>query len=208
MELIAKYFPNISQTQKNQFGQLLDLYTEWNEKINVVSRKDIENLYINHVLHSLSIVKIIQFEPQATILDVGTGGGFPGIPLAIMFPDTHFHLVDSIGKKIKVVNEVAYAIKLKNVLAEQMRVEELDSKYDFVVSRGVTSLKEIIGWNLKNIKKQSLHGMPNGLICLKGGDRLIEEIGEIHLPVKSWLLSDFFVEEFFIEKKVVYVKLV
>ncbi len=208
MELIAKYFPNLSAVQKSQFEQLMDLYSEWNEKINVVSRKDIENLYTNHVLHSLGITKIIQFKPQANILDVGTGGGFPGIPLAILFPETNFHLVDSIGKKIKVVNEVAHEIKLKNVVAEQLRVEELDAKYDFVVSRGVTSLKEIIGWNLKNIKKQSVHEMPNGLICLKGGDRLIEEIGEIHLPVKSWLLSDFFHEEFFLEKKVVYVKLV
>jgi len=208
MELIAKYFPNLSAEQRKQLAQLMDLYSEWNEKINVVSRKDIENLYINHVLHSMGISKIIQFKPQANILDVGTGGGFPGIPLAILFPQTQFHLVDSIGKKIKVVNEVAHGIKLKNVVAEQLRVEELDTKYDFVVSRGVTSLKEIIGWNLKNIKKQSQHEMENGLICLKGGDRLIEEIGEINLPVKSWLLSDFFQEEFFAEKKVVYVKLV
>ncbi len=185
---------------------LMDLYKEWNEKINVVSRKDIENLYTNHVLHSLAIAKIVEFNPEARILDVGTGGGFPGVPLAIMFPETQFHLVDSIGKKIKVVNEVVFALKLKNVVAEQLRVEELDAKYDFVVSRGVTSLKEILKWNQKNIANASMHKMPNGLICLKGGDSLIEEIGEIQQHAKTWLISEFFEEEFFKEKKVVYVK--
>lgn len=206
MELISKYFPNLSEQQKKQFADLFEVYKEWNEKINVVSRKDIDNLYINHVLHSLGIAKVIQFKPDANILDVGTGGGFPGVPLSILFPETHFHLVDSIGKKIHVVQEVISALGIKNAIAEQSRVEELDRKYDFIVSRGVTSLKELLKWNKKSFAKTSLHEMPNGLICLKGGDSLIEEIGEINLHVKTWLLSDFFEEEFFKEKKVVYVK--
>lgn len=206
MDIILKYFPDLTKDQKDKFGALGEVYREWNDKINVISRKDFENLYTNHVLHSLGIVKIIKFNPGANILDVGTGGGFPGIPLSIMFPETNFHLVDSIGKKIRVVNEVIAAIGIKNALAEQMRVEELDRKYDFVVSRGVTSLKELLQWNRKNIAKTSSHEMPNGLVCLKGGDSLIEEITEINLHVKTWLLAEHFQEEFFKEKKVVYVK--
>lgn len=207
MDVVLKYFPSLTAEQQNQFGSLLELYSHWNEKVNVVSRKDIENLYINHVLHSLAIAKVLAFKPYTKILDIGTGGGFPGIPLAIMFPHAHFHLVDSIGKKITVVKEVANALQLKNVLIDQKRVEELNDKYHFLTSRGVTTLKQLLHWNKKNILKESFNDIPNGLLCLKGGDSLIEEIGEIHHHVKTWLISDFFTEEFFVTKKVVYVKI-
>jgi 16S rRNA (guanine527-N7)-methyltransferase len=206
MDIILKYFPNLNSTQIKKFEQLYALYEEWNTKINVVSRKDIENLYINHVLHSLGISKVVEFKEETDILDLGTGGGFPGIPLAILYPGVHFHLVDSIGKKIKVVTEVAKALKLDNVRAEQARVERLNNKYDFVVSRGVTTLKELLLWTKNLYKKQSIHELNNGLICLKGGASLIEEIAEINKSVKTWQLKDFFKEEFFEEKKVVYVK--
>lgn len=203
-KIIAHYFPDLSEQQQQQFGQLYSLYAEWNDKINVISRKDIENLYVNHVLHSLGIAKVISFKEGASVLDVGTGGGFPGIPLAIMFPDVHFHLVDSIGKKITVVKGVADAIGLKNIKAEQVRAEQLKSEYDFVVSRAVTRLKEFYGWVHKRIKKKSQHELKNGILYLKGGD-LGEELAEIKRPYHLYHLSDFFSEEFFLTKKVVYV---
>jgi len=204
---ILTYFPDLSPTQISQFEALGELYKDWNEKINVISRKDIENLYTNHILHSLAIAKVIQFKPNTHILDVGTGGGFPGVPLAILFPEVKFHLVDSIAKKIKVVNEVAASIKLQNIKAEQQRVEDLDEVYDFVVSRGVTSLKELYGWNKKSFSKVSFNSLKNGIIALKGGDSLINEITEMGKNhVKTWLISDYFKEEFFETKKVVYLK--
>jgi len=183
---------------------LYPLYKEWNDKINVISRKDVDNLYVNHVLHSLGIAKIISFKPGASILDVGTGGGFPGIPLAILFPDTQFHLVDSIGKKITVVKNVAEALGLKNVKAEQIRAEQIKSKYDFIVSRAVTRLKEFYGWIHNNVKEKSIHEMDNGILYLKGGD-LEEELAELKRLHQVFDLSQFFKEEFFETKKVVFV---
>ena len=167
-ELIFSYFQELTQTQKDQFARLMPLYREWNEKINVISRKDIENLYLNHVLHSLGIAKLTSFKPGANILDVGTGGGFPGIPLAILFPETRFHLVDSIGKKITVVKNVAEGVGLKNVRAEQIRAEQVKGEYDFVVSRAVTRLKEFYGWIHRKVKKDSRHSLYNGILYLKG----------------------------------------
>jgi 16S rRNA (guanine527-N7)-methyltransferase len=207
VKIILKYFPNLSETQIKQFDALGSIYEEWNDKINVVSRKDIENLYINHILHSLAIAKIVSFSNGSKILDVGTGGGFPGIPLAILFPSVNFHLVDSIAKKIRVVQEVVLATGLKNVVAEQKRVEELSDSYDFVVTRGVTTLKELYKWNRKNISKTSNNSLPNGILALKGGDSLIDEITEMkNNHVKTWLIHDFFKEDFFETKKVVFLK--
>lgn len=185
---------------------LFPLYREWNEKINVVSRKDIENLYVNHVLHSLGIARVISFKKGASVLDVGTGGGFPGIPLAIMFPDTSFHLVDSIGKKITVVNEVARAAGLKNVKGEQIRAEQVKGQYDFIVSRAVTRMKEFYGWINTKVRKQSVHELDNGILYLKGGD-LEEEMAELKRPYQVFELSSFFKEEFFETKKVIHVPL-
>lgn len=205
--IITNYFPALSDTQIKQFASLGELYAEWNEKINVISRKDIENLYINHILHALAISKVQPFKPESHILDVGTGGGFPGIPLAILYPEVRFHLVDSIAKKITVVKEVSAAIGLHNVLAEQERVENLDAKYDFVVTRGVTSLQNLYNWTKNSFKKASVHDLSNGILALKGGDSLIEEITEMNKHhVKTWLISEFFKEEFFETKKVVYLK--
>lgn len=201
---LARYFPNLTANQKKQFDQLYSLYGEWNEKINVISRKDIENLPVNHVLHSLGIAKIVSFKPGATVMDVGTGGGFPGIPLAILFPDAHFHLVDSIGKKITVVKEVARAIDLKNVKAEQLRAEQAPGEYDFIVSRAVTRMKEFYGWVGKKIKSNNLHERKNGILYLKGGD-IEEEMNELGKPYESFNLSAFFQEPFFDTKKVIYV---
>jgi 16S rRNA (guanine527-N7)-methyltransferase len=205
-ELLFRYFPDLTPSQKNQFEKLYDLYKEWNEKINVISRKDIDNLYVNHVLHSLGIARIIALKPGAKILDVGTGGGFPGIPLAIFFPETQFHLVDSIGKKITVVKNVADALGLKNVKAEQIRAEQIKDEYDFIVSRAVTRLKEFYGWVHKKAKKNSVHDLYNGILYLKGGD-LEEELAELKKPYQLFALSDYFKEEFFATKKVVYVPL-
>jgi 16S rRNA (guanine527-N7)-methyltransferase len=185
---------------------LFDLYKEWNEKINVVSRKDIDNLYVNHVLHSLGIAKVMEFKPGSTVLDVGTGGGFPGIPLAILFPETQFHLVDSIGKKITVVNAVAQGLKLRNVKGEQVRAEQIRGEYDFIVSRAVTRLKEFYGWINKKSKKQSVHPLKNGILYLKGGE-LDEELAELKKECTVYNLSDYFTEEFFETKKVVHVPL-
>jgi 16S rRNA (guanine527-N7)-methyltransferase len=205
-ELIFSYFPHLSALQKEQFSRLLPLYQEWNAKINVVSRKDIDNLYLNHVLHSLGIAKFTSFNPGADILDVGTGGGFPGIPLAILFPETRFHMVDSIGKKITVVRNVAEGIGLQNVRAEQIRAEQVKGEYDFIVSRAVTRLKEFYGWIHRKVKKKSTHGLYNGILYLKGGE-LDDELAELKKPHQIFNLSDVFSEEFFQTKKVVYVPL-
>ncbi len=205
-DIVYHYFPDLSPKQKDQFAQLFELYKEWNDKINVVSRKDIENLFINHVLHSLGIAKVMAFKPGASVLDVGTGGGFPGIPLAILFPETNFHLVDSIGKKITVVKGVAEGIGLKNVKAEQIRAEQIKGQYDFIVSRAVTRIKEFYGWIHNKTKKQSVHPLDNGILYLKGGD-LDEELAELKKIHQVYSLSDYFTEEFFETKKVVYVPL-
>jgi 16S rRNA (guanine527-N7)-methyltransferase len=203
-DIIFKYFPHIDDHQRKQFEELRSLYSFWNEKINVISRKDIDNLYINHVLHSLGIAKVIEFRKSTDILDVGTGGGFPGIPLAILFPDTHFHLVDSIGKKITVVKNVAEALQLNNVSAEQVRAEEIKDSYDFIVSRAVTRLKEFYGWIHNKTKKTSSHPLQNGILYLKGGE-LDEELAELRKPYTIFHLKDYFQEDFFETKKVVHV---
>lgn len=206
MEIIEKYFPGLNSQQKLLFAGLYPIYSEWNAKINVISRKDIDSLYERHVLHSLSIAKFIRFSPGTQILDVGTGGGFPGIPLAILFPEVHFHLIDSIGKKIRVVNEVVEVLDLKNVTAEQIRAEQLKSKYDFVVSRAVTSLPEFVPLVRKNISNQHRNAIPNGIIYLKGGN--LE--GELRLFGKSAFVQDlskYFEEEFFRTKKLVHIPL-
>ena len=204
MDIILKYFPDITEEQKKQFAALYDLYTEWNAKINVISRKDIENLYEHHVLHSLGIARVIQFRTGSRIMDLGTGGGFPGIPLAILFPEVHFHLVDSIGKKVRVATEVATAIGLKNVTFRHARAEEEKQTFDFVVSRAVMPLADLIKIIKKNISVKQQNALPNGLICLKGG-----ELEHEAMPFKNKTvmhnLSDEFEEEFFKTKKVVYV---
>lgn len=200
---ISRYFPGLNQGQRQQFASLDAIYKEWNAKINVVSRKDIDNLYVNHVLHSLGIAKVVLFQPGAEILDVGTGGGFPGIPLAILFPHAHFHLVDSIGKKITVVKEVSQALQLTNVTAEKIRAEELTGKYDFIISRAVTHMKEFYGWIHNKIKKESHHPLDNGILYLKGGD-VDEELNQLRKPYSVFDLREYFAEEFFKTKKVVY----
>lgn len=204
--LIKKYFPDLSPKQEEQFARLGTLYEEWNSKINVVSRKDIDQLYIHHVLHSLAIAKVQPFISGAQILDVGTGGGFPGIPLAILFPEASFYLVDSIGKKIGVVKGVAEALGLHNVRAEHIRAEQVKGQFDFVVSRAVTRMKPFIGWVEKKIKPDSKHPLYNGILYLKGGE-LEEEMQETGLNWSSYDLSDFFEEPYFETKKVVYVPL-
>jgi len=204
--IIQHYFPDLSALQEKQFERLGPLYKEWNEKINVISRKDIENLYIHHVLHSLGIAKVISFKPVADVLDVGTGGGFPGIPLAILFPDTHFHLVDSIGKKITVVKNIAVTLGLKNVKAEQVRAEELKDKYDFIVSRAVARMDEFYGWVKNKPKPDSRHALDNGILYLKGGE-VEEELAALRKPYAVYSLSDYFKESFFVTKKVVFVPL-
>ncbi|MBQ5818686.1 MAG: 16S rRNA (guanine(527)-N(7))-methyltransferase RsmG [Bacteroides sp.] len=204
MELILKYFPKITEEQKQQFAALYDLYIDWNAKINVISRKDITNLYEHHVLHSLGIAKVINFRPGTTVMDLGTGGGFPGIPLAILFPETHFHLVDSIGKKVRVANEVATSIGLKNVTFCHERAEEEKQKFDFVVSRAVMPLTDLLKIVRKNIASKQQNALPNGLICLKGGE-LSNETMPVKNMVEMWDLKDYFEEEFFETKKVVYV---
>lgn len=204
MEIILKYFPDLTEEQRRQFAALYDLYIDWNAKINVISRKDIENLYEHHVLHSLGIAKIINFRPGTSIMDLGTGGGFPGIPLAILFPEVKFHLVDSIGKKVRVATEVANAIELKNVTFRHARAEEEKQLFDFVVSRAVMPLGDLIKIIKKNISPRQQNALPNGLICLKGG-----ELEHEAMPFKNKTtlhsLSEDFEEEFFQTKKVVYV---
>ncbi len=205
MDVLLKYFPDLTEEQKEQFSKLGDLYAEWNAKINVISRKDIESLYERHVLHSLGIAKIQEFKPGAHILDVGTGGGFPGIPLAIMFPETQFYLVDVIAKKIRVVHEVAKALGLKNVKAEQRRAGTFDDRFDFVVSRAVTNMPDFVKWVRKNIAKKSNHELQNGILYLKGGD-LTEELALFPKAIEH-NLSDYFDSAFFETKKVVYLPL-
>ena len=204
MEIILKYFPDLTEEQRRQFAALYDLYIDWNAKINVISSKDIENLYEHHVLHSLGIAKIINFRPGTSIMDLGTGGGFPGIPLAILFPEVKFHLVDSIGKKVRVATEVANAIGLKNVTFRHARAEEEKQLFDFVVSRAVMPLGDLIKIIKKNISPRQQNALPNGLICLKGG-----ELEHEAMPFKNKTtlhsLSEDFEEEFFQTKKVVYV---
>ena len=204
MEIILKYFPDLTEEQRQQFAALYDLYIDWNAKINVISRKDIENLYEHHVLHSLGIAKVIQFRPGTSIMDLGTGGGFPGIPLAILFPDTKFHLVDSIGKKVRVATEVANAIGLKNVTFRHARAEEEKQLFDFVVSRAVMPLADLLKIIRKNIASEQHNAMPNGLICLKGGE-LANEAMPFKNKTMMYDLKDYFEEEFFETKKVVYV---
>ena len=204
MEQILKYFPNLTDQQKEQFAALYDLYTDWNSKINVISRKDITNLYEHHVLHSLGIAKVIQFKAGSTVMDLGTGGGFPGIPLAILFPEVKFHLVDSIGKKVKVATEVAQAIGLKNVTFRHCRAEEEKTQFDFVVSRAVMPLTDLLKIIQKNISKKQQNTLPNGLICLKGGELEKETMPVKHKTVITDL-KNIFTEEFFETKKVVYV---
>ena len=204
MDIILKYFPNLSEVQQQQFAALYDLYTDWNSKINVISRKDITDLYEHHVLHSLGIAKVMQFRPETTVMDLGTGGGFPGIPLAILFPETHFHLVDSIGKKVKVATEIANAIGLKNVTTRHCRAEEEKQLFDFVVSRAVMPLADLLKIIRKNIKKEQHNALPNGLICLKGGE-LEREVMPVKHQTLMYDLKDYFEEEFFETKKVVYV---
>lgn len=204
MEIITKYFPNITELQAEQFAQLEVLYNDWNSKINVISRKDIHNLYEHHVLHSLGIAKLINFRPDTNIMDLGTGGGFPGIPLAILFPEANFHLVDSIGKKVRVAQEVAAAIGLQNVRFSHARAEEIKDKYDFVVTRAVMSMVDLIKIARKNIAKEQHNALPNGIIALKGGE-LDGEIAAVKNIAAVWPLNDYFEEEYFETKKVVHV---
>lgn len=205
MELLEKYFPDLTEDQKTKFTKLQHLYEDWNLKINVVSRKDIDELYLRHVLHSLGIAKVQRFLPGTSILDVGTGGGFPGIPLAILHPETNFHLVDSIGKKIKVVNEVVEGLELKNVQTTNSRVEDIPGNYDFIVSRAVAAMPTFVHWTNGKIAKVSKHERKNGILYLKGGD-LSEELAD-YPKAEIFELPDFFEEEFFETKKVVYLPL-
>lgn len=205
MQLIKKYFPQLTALQLTQFEQLEELYKDWNLKINVVSRKDIDQLYLRHVLHSLAIAKLISFRSDARVMDVGTGGGFPGIPLAIMFPETKFHLVDSIAKKLKVVNEVVEGLGLTNVTTIHGRVEDLTDTYDFIVSRAVAAMPTFVYWVRGRIAKTQRHGIKNGILYLKGGD-LSEELRDFP-KATVYALSDFYEEEFFETKKLVHLPL-
>ncbi|WP_412984142.1 16S rRNA (guanine(527)-N(7))-methyltransferase RsmG [Pontimicrobium sp. IMCC45349] len=202
MDLILKYFPNLTELQQEQFSKLYDLYLDWNSKINVVSRKDIEELYLRHVLHSLGIAKVMEFKDGASIMDVGTGGGFPGIPLAILFPNCKFHLVDSINKKLKVVSGVTEALELTNVKVSHSRVEEINETYDFIVSRAVTAMPRFVSWIKNKVAKKSNNELKNGILYLKGGD-LSEEL-ESFPKATLYNLTDYFKEDFFETKKVVH----
>lgn len=206
-KIIQKYFPHLTELQVEQFAQLEALYNDWNAKINVISRKDIQNLYEHHVLHSLGIAKVVNFKDGTTIMDLGTGGGFPGIPLAILFPNVQFHLVDSVGKKVKVACEVATAIGLQNVKFSHARAEEIKEQYDFVVTRAVMPMVDLMKVARKNIHKEQHNAVPNGIIALKGGE-LAGEIASMRNISTVWELSDFFEEEYFKTKKVVHVTVV
>ena len=203
MEQILKYFPNLTEKQKEQFAALYDLYFDWNSKINVISRKDIENLYLHHVLHSLGIAKMINFRSGTTVMDFGCGGGFPGVPLAILFPEVKFHLVDSIGKKVRVAREISEAIGLENITFAHSRGEDVKEKFNFVVSRAVMPLADLVKICRKNVNKEQHNALPNGIICLKGGD-LNAEIQPFKKCVDMIELHNYFAEEFFKGKKVVY----
>jgi 16S rRNA (guanine527-N7)-methyltransferase len=204
MDILLKYFPNLTATQVERFAMLGGLYSDWNSKINVVSRKDIDHLYERHVLHSLGIAKIIRFKPSTYVLDVGTGGGFPGIPLAIFFPEVQFTLVDSIGKKIKVVEAISKELKLDNVEAFQARAETLRQKFDFVISRAVTTLPEFYDWVKANIRKDEINFLHNGILYLKGGDTE-EEVNRIERRSHTYYLSNYFYEDFFTTKKIIHI---
>ncbi|PLX16995.1 MAG: 16S rRNA (guanine(527)-N(7))-methyltransferase RsmG [Marinilabiliales bacterium] len=203
MEIVRKYFPDLTEKQINQFLLLKELYEVWNNKINVISRKDIDHLYERHVLHALAISKVIQFKKGTDILDVGTGGGFPGIPLAIVFPDCKFHLIDSIGKKIKVVEEIANSIRLNNTSSEQIRAEKVKNQYDFIISRAVTAFPSFYNWVRTKVKKESINDLQNGILYLKGGD-LSDELVNFKSRIKFFEISEFFNEPFFETKKVIY----
>lgn len=205
MKNIEKYFPELTPNQLELFKQLKDLYQFWNDQINVISRKDMEEFYTRHVLHSLGIAKIMSFEKDADVLDIGTGGGFPGIPLAILFPETNFHLVDSIGKKIKVVREVAKALNLTNVKATHARAEDIKGQYDFIVSRAVTAMPAFLPWTKEKFKSKNTHSLANGILYLKGGD-LKEEFATVKKFYKIHSLKELFTEDFFETKAVVYVR--
>ena len=205
MDLILKYFPELSSRQKNHFINLIKLYPIWNSRINIISRKDIQHLEERHILHSLAIAKLIQFKSQTAILDLGTGGGFPGIPLALLFPEAHFILVDSIGKKIKVVNEIVKELDLKNVSTRHARAEELKERFDFVISRAVAPLNKMDSWTRNKIKDKDINDMPNGLIYLKGGD-MEEELKDIKMRATIIPISNWFTEAFFSTKIIVYLK--
>lgn len=206
MNELLSYFPNLTTEQKEKFSQLKDLYEEWNAQINVISRKDMDEFYERHVLHSLGIAKIMEFTPGSAVLDIGTGGGFPGIPLAILFPEVQFHLVDSIGKKIKVVTEVAKALNLSNVRATHARAEDIKEQFDFIVSRAVTAMPAFLTWTKGKIKSSNNNPLPNGILYLKGGD-LVEEMEPVKQHFVIHALKTYFKEAFFETKAVVYVKL-
>lgn len=203
--IILDYFPNLNKIQIDQFAQLQELYDFWNNQINVISRKDMDNYYLHHVLHSLSIAKIVEFKAYTEILDAGTGGGFPGIPLAILFPEVKFYLVDSIGKKIKVVNEVAQSLNLKNVEAEKVRMEQVNRTFDFIISRAVTSLPDFLKWTSYKFHNKSFNSIPNGILYIKGGD-VQSELNEIKkFKKKIYSITDFFENDFFETKKVIHI---
>lgn len=210
---IKKYFPELTERQIEQFDRLQPLYADWNEKINVVSRKDIENLYLHHVLHSLAIAKVVKFLPKADILDVGTGGGFPALPLALIFPESRFTAIDSIGKKIKVLSAVSEAVELTNLKAVQTREDRLPGTFDFVLCRSVTDLSTFITWVARKVKPKSRHALPNGILCLKGGDLKSEiedarkKFGLSRTQITEYEIRDFFDEEYFETKKVIYVQI-
>lgn len=206
INIITKYFTDLTPLQTQQFEQLFELYSFWNSQINVISRKDIDLLFERHVLHSLGIAKVMRFEPNTQVLDVGTGGGFPGIPLAILFPQSNFLLVDSIGKKIKVVNEVATGLNLKNVVGKHQRAEEVNQKFDFVISRAVTEFPVFYTWVKNKFLNTSFNQLPNGILYLKGGE-LKEEFGHFYSKAKFYDLKNYFTEDFFETKKVVYYKM-
>lgn len=204
-EKLKHYFPELNETQLELYERFEKEFLQWNDKINLISRKDTENLFIHHILHSLAIAKVCKFKPQCNILDIGTGGGFPGLPLAIMFPETKFFLVDSIGKKIKVVQAITEALELKNVRSMQTRAEKVQEKFDFIISRAVTTFEDFIPWTTGKFSNIRYHDLPNGILYLKGGD-LTEELSKVKKPYKVFNISDYFEDEFFETKKVIHIK--